>query len=49
MPADFGGMGQTISTGQTTNVQASSALQGSAGVSSALVEALIQSLEQKLV
>ena len=48
MPADFGGTGQAIGDGQATNVQAEPNLTGSDEVPSALVEALIQSLEQKI-
>ncbi len=48
MPADFGGAGSTTSTGQAQDAQASLSLESSAGVPSALVEALIQSLEQKI-
>jgi len=43
MPGDFGGVGSTTSMTQAKNVQA-----GSAGVPSALVEAVIQVLRQKI-
>src|SRR6266487_413301 len=48
MPADMGGAAPASSTDHTQNAQASSGLEGTAGVPSALVEALIQSLEQKI-
>ncbi len=48
MPADMGGAAPASSTDQTQNARASSGLEGTAGVPSALVEALIQSLEQKI-
>jgi hypothetical protein len=49
MPADFEGIGGSVtSNGQTQNAQTSSGLESSAGVPSALVEAVIQVLEQKV-
>ncbi len=47
MPADFGGEAPASGTGQSSETVAGSGLGGSADVPSAIVEALIQSLEQK--
>lgn len=46
MPADFGGA--VPATGQTQNTQTNSNVQRVSGVPTALVQALIQSLEQKI-
>jgi len=49
IPSDFGGgAGATTSTNKTSNAQAGSDLASSASVPSALVEMLIQSLQQKV-
>lgn len=48
MPADFGGTGSTANANQTQNAQASSSTASSAGVPFALVEAVIQVLQQKI-
>jgi len=50
MPADFAGSGgQTTSNGQTQYARTGSGLGGSAGIPTALVDMLIQVLEQKIV
>jgi hypothetical protein len=48
MPSDTGGMDQMIGVGQTSVAQSAPSVGSSQEVSSALVAALIQSLEQKL-
>jgi hypothetical protein len=48
MPGDFGGGGPTISTSQTDNIQTASGTESSTNASPALVEAVIESLEQKI-
>jgi hypothetical protein len=48
MPADMGGSAPAPSTDQTQTAGATSGLAGTPGVPSALVEAVIQSLQQKI-
>jgi hypothetical protein len=48
MPADFGGAEPTVSTSQADSAQTSLSADSSAGVPSAVVEAVIRSLQQKI-
>lgn len=48
LPADMSGAAPASSGGQTQSAQANTGLGGAAGVPSALVEAVIQSLQQKI-